>query len=193
MLQFPPKHSFRISFAVVIAMAVWTCASLAQTAAAPPDAATEPRRDDSSRQLPDESPGGCPELHNNPSLVNDPTWLAKHPDLHNYMNNHPGLQKAAAANPASVVNRADRSTLGRDHADLNKTDSYLSHHPEIRQELSKNPKLIDDPEIPGDASRTRQGTGGPPRDSEQAMNHPEDFKKAAKANSQYNKNQAKKK
>ena len=59
MLHFPSKHSFCVTFAVVAGMVIWTCASLAQTSAAPARAATEPRRDDPGGQLPDESPGSC--------------------------------------------------------------------------------------------------------------------------------------
>lgn len=193
MLHFPSKHSFCVTFAVVAGMVIWTCASLAQTSAAPPK--PQPSHEETTQvdNYLTNHPAVANDLHNNPSLVNDPNWLAKHPDLHNYMNNHPGLQKAAAANPASVVNRADRSTLGRDHADLNKTDSYLSHHPEIGQELSKNPKLIDDPKYLATHPGLDKELADHPEIRNEAMNHPEDFKKAAKANNQYNKNQAKKK
>jgi hypothetical protein len=194
MYRSPLKHSLSFAFAVVIAMTVWTCASMAQTdATAPPEPQPSAKETTQIDNYMTNHPAVANELHNNPSLVNDPTWLAKHPELHNYMNNHPGIQKAAAANPASVVNRADRSTLGRDHADLNKSDSYLAHHPEIKEQLTKNPKLIDDPKYLAEHPGLDKELATHPEIRNEAMAHPEDFKKASEANAQYNKNQAKKK
>jgi len=184
--------SLKFAFAVVMSMTISTFTSLAQTSTAPPEPGPSAEETKQVDNYLTNHPTVANELHNNPSLVNDPTWLAKHPELHNYMNNHPGLQKAAAANPASVVNRADRSALGRDHADLNKTDTYLSHHPEIKEQLAKNPKLIDDPKYLATHPGLDKELADHPEIRNEAMAHPEDFKKAAQANGQYNKNQAKK-
>lgn len=191
MLPSPRRHN--ITLAVVMTMAIWAIASLAQSAPATGEPGPSPEERGQIANYMTNHPGVAEELHKNPSLVNDPNWLAKHPQLQNYMNTHPGLQKAAAANPESVVNRTERGTLERDHAALNKTDDYLSKHPEIKQELAKNPKLIDDPKYLAAHPGLDKELADHPEIRKEAMAHPNDFKKAVEANNQYNKNRAKQK
>ena len=101
-------------------------------------------------------PKAADELHNNPSLINDPSWLAKHPNVQNYMNNHPNLKADAASNPNQFVNHTEHETLNRDRASMNRTDDFLSKHPETAKELSKDPSLIDNPKYLAQPSGARQ-------------------------------------
>ena len=51
------------------------------------------------------------ELKKNPSLMNDPAYLAKHPGLQKYMNTHPDMAKAAQSNPDRLLGSVHRSQV----------------------------------------------------------------------------------
>jgi hypothetical protein len=46
------------------------------------------------------------EVEKDPSLLNNPDYLAKHPDLQKFMNQHPDFQRAAAKNPDRMVRKS---------------------------------------------------------------------------------------
>jgi phage-related protein len=45
------------------------------------------------------------DLAKNPNLVNDPTYVAKHPHLRDYLENHPNTRQELRDNPAAFVSR----------------------------------------------------------------------------------------
>lgn len=136
-------------------------------------------------------PGVADELHKDPSLINNPTWLASHPEVQNFMTKHPDLQKTAASNPNAVVNRAETSGLKDAHHGLNETDHYLSQHPEMAKQLAANPKLIDDPKFLAEHPGLDQELKTHPEIRQDAMQHPDLFKKAVERNNTYNQRRAK--
>lgn len=185
-----PKHQL-FSLALGAAVAACTCAGVAQTTTDPaPPTGTEQNQMDKYLT---NHPTAAQELNKNPGLINDPTWLSKHPDVQRYMSQHPNLKQSAAANPNSIVHSTEKTALARDHQQLNESNKYLSEHPEIRQQLKNNPKLIDDPKYLADHPGLDKELKTHPEIRQEAMSHPNDFKKASEANGQYNRNHPRKK
>jgi hypothetical protein len=177
------------SFAVATAVGLFTGVGLAQTSATDPtiQAPTGAEQNQMDRYLTNH-PEAAKELHENPSLINDPKWLGQHPDVQKYMVQHPNLKQSAVSNPKSLVNNTERHTIQEDHRMMTNTNRYLDQHPEIRNELKNNPKLIDDPKYLAAHPDLSKELAEHPEIRQEAMNHPKDFKKAAEANGRYNKN-----
>ncbi len=183
-MNFPRYQLF--SLAVATALATFTCAGLAQTVDPniPPNGAEQNQMDRYLTNHPEEAK----QLHENPNLVNDPKWLAQHPKVQSYMNQHPSLKQSAAANPKSLVNNTEHHTLEQDHKMVTNTNHYLNEHPEVRNELRNNPKLINDPKYLAAHPDLNKELQEHPEVRQEAEAHPEGYKKASEATGQYNKN-----
>jgi hypothetical protein len=46
------------------------------------------------------------ELRKDPSLMNNPEYLAKHPELQKFMDEHPNFKKAAKKNPERLMHKS---------------------------------------------------------------------------------------
>ena len=55
----------------------------------------------------DSHPNVDRELRKNPSLINDPNYLSKHPDLRTFLSKHPNVQRDVTANPQRFM-KAER-------------------------------------------------------------------------------------
>ena len=185
-----PKYQL-FSVALATAIAAFTGASFAQTTD-PGTAATGTEQNQMDKYLTNH-PTASQELNKDPSLINDPNWLSKHPDVQKYMSQHPNLKQSAAANPNSIVHSTERTAVERDHQQLNESNKYLSEHPEIKQQLKNNPKLIDDPKYLAEHPGLDKELKEHPEIRQEAMSHPKDFKKASEANGQNNRIHPKKK
>jgi hypothetical protein len=53
----------------------------------------------------DKHPEVAKELRENPNLINDPTWLSKHPALQNWLKNHPRAMQELKENPKAFMRR----------------------------------------------------------------------------------------
>jgi len=87
------------------------------------------------------------DLKQKPSLVNDATYLSAHPDLKQFLATHPGVREEIHENPRAFMNREQRfDRSGRDitRQELQNSDGFLDAHPNIEQDLKKNPKLLND-------------------------------------------------
>jgi phage-related protein len=90
------------------------------------------------------------ELSKNPKLIYDENYIINHPELAEFLHSHPGVKSQILANPQAFMNRERGYEKGEDRADgditngeLANFDQFLDAHAQIRAELSKNPKLID--------------------------------------------------
>ena len=96
------------------------------------------------------------QLHKNPSLVNDKTWVQNHPALQTYLQDHKGVREEVAENPNAFMTaengyeRREDNRFGgqvlrnRDttHGQLASFDQFLDHHHEIAEQLRKDPSLM---------------------------------------------------
>jgi hypothetical protein len=93
----------------------------------------------------DEHPEVAQQLGHDPRLADNPQFLATHPGLDSYLAAHPGVRTELQAHPGRFMTdewKHERFEDGHGHP-LANTDHYLDHHPEVSQQLSANPKLID--------------------------------------------------
>jgi hypothetical protein len=84
------------------------------------------------------------QLRKDPSLIDNRGWVADHPALQEYMQNHPQMADAFRAHPDMFMRDEDRyrqDDISR--KDLEEMGHFLNTHPEIAEQLRKDPSLID--------------------------------------------------
>ena len=84
------------------------------------------------------------DLKKNPKLLNDPSYLAAHPELKQFLDTHPGVRAEASEKPGVLMNRERRfENSGRDipAAEVQSFDNFLDNHSSIERELRKDPSL----------------------------------------------------
>jgi YHS domain-containing protein len=99
------------------------------------------------------------QLRKNPSLVNNREFVENHPALQEYLQSHPEVREEFKENPNAFMrqeNRYDRHEDDRDrgHRDGDTTrrelasmDRFMDGHPEIAEQLRKNPSLVNNREF----------------------------------------------
>ena len=86
------------------------------------------------------------QLRENPSLVNNQEFVEDHPDLQQFLQEHPGIQQDLSQNPNRVMRqeqRFDRSEERNRGQELANFDQFMDSHPEIAEQLRRDPSLID--------------------------------------------------
>ena len=190
MLKLSPELLMRHSLSIALAMTMGVTMAVAQTSGGtsePPMVNPTSPETNTMDQYLNNHPGVADQLHNNPSLINDPNWLATHPKVQSFMNNHPAMKTDAANNPAGFVNHTERHDVVADHKALNGTDAYAREHPKIADQLKNNPKLIDDPKYLAQHPGLDKYLAQHPEIRQAAQAHPDTFAKAAEANNKYDK------
>jgi hypothetical protein len=94
------------------------------------------------------------QLRKDPSLVDDREFVRNHPALQNYLRDNPGVRGQLTRDPNAFMrdeDRLDRMDDARDRdasrRDLLEFNRFLESHPEIAEQLRKNPSLADDREF----------------------------------------------
>lgn len=99
-------------------------------------------------QFLDNHPEISEQLRKDPSLIDNRQWVASHPALQEYMRDHPRMSEAFRTNPNLFMRdeeRYDRRDGDHDitRRDVAEMDRFLDSHPEISEQLRKDPSLID--------------------------------------------------
>jgi hypothetical protein len=113
----PPKLVF-LALAVAVLLGISTVApAQTQTAnpspspAQPVPTSAAPTSDRTAAgqfdRLLDQHPQVAQELRKNPSLINDPKFLAEHPQMAQYLDKHPQLKQDFAKNPERTMHREE--------------------------------------------------------------------------------------
>jgi uncharacterized protein YukE len=105
------------------------------------------------------------QLRKDPSLVQDKTFVANHPDLQKYLQDHPGVNEEIRENPDAFMHqerrfegqetrregqRSDRRDDFRnqdERRELTNLDGFLDSHREIAEQLRKDPSLVNNKEF----------------------------------------------
>ena len=139
-----PKHPLSIALAIA-SLALLLGSALAQTSApAPAPAGSGDRQTIDNYMI--NHPDVAEELRKDPSLANNPQWLANHPKVQNFMNTHPNAQRLTAEHPdwaAKEVQHSVTNQVDKGEADTNR---FLQGHHNMARELAKNPDLINNKE-----------------------------------------------
>ncbi len=113
-------HVHRLALAMLTAILVVAMASFASAQqtppAQPPAQGAQPERDNDITRgelqkfntFLDNHPGIAKDLQGNPSLVNDPNYLAQHPELKDFLEDHPGVRRELKEHPKFFMHREQR-------------------------------------------------------------------------------------
>ena len=133
-------------------------------------ALTPPDREEANRRqlasfdnFLDNHPGLAEQLRKDPSLVNREEFVENHPELQQYLQEHPEIREEISRNPNGFMHkeqRFDRREAGdgdrdrdrdRDRdmtrGELSNMDRFMDSHPEIAEQLRKNPSLVNNKEF----------------------------------------------
>src|SRR5580658_7024374 len=134
-------------------------ASVPPNQPAPVPPGTEPRwptpLDDVTRrevaemnQFLDSHPEIAEQLRRDPSLIDNRNWVAAHPALQEYLKMHPQVADSFRAHPDLFMRDEERYDRQTDinHRDLEEMGHFMNNHPEIAEQLRKDPSLIDNRE-----------------------------------------------
>jgi phage-related protein len=101
----------------------------------------------------DSHPEIAEQLKKNPALIDDKKFVKNHPELQEFLANHPGVREEMKENPNAFMNREERFDQRQDWKDrdrdvtrgeLAKMDAFMDQHPEVAEQLRKDPGLVKD-------------------------------------------------
>jgi hypothetical protein len=85
------------------------------------------------------------QLRRDPSLIDNQKWVSAHPALEQYLHEHQRIAAAFRADPNLFMSDEDREDHGLDvsRRDVADMSHFLNTHPEIAEQLRRDPSLID--------------------------------------------------
>ena len=181
---------------VALSTSIWLTPATAQTQAAVPPVRAD--QDDLTRQqlaafdqFLDSHPELAGEIRKDPSLVNNDEFVANHADLQNYLKDHPEVREDLRQNPAAVMHQEQRfdrredrdqdvdrdrdNRMGATRAQTADMDQFLDSHPEIAEQLRKDPSLVDNKKFVQGHPALQQFLTEHPELSEQLRENPNAF------------------
>jgi menaquinone-dependent protoporphyrinogen IX oxidase len=131
----------------------------------------------------DSHPEIAERLRQDPSLVNDKTFVGNHPALQQFLADHPGVREEYKENPSAFMNQEQRfdrredETRDRDvtRGELANMDRFLDSHPEIAEQLRKDPSLVNDKTFVGNHPTLQQFLAEHPGVREEYKENPSAF------------------
>jgi hypothetical protein len=102
------------------------------------------------------------QLRKDPSLVNNREFVENHPALGEYLEKHPGVREELRENPNAFMHQENRYDRGEERREgdrdmrgdrditrreLARMDRFLDSHPELAEQLRKDPSLINNREF----------------------------------------------
>jgi len=174
-----------------------------QPAANPPaqepnQPAAAPSRDDiTHRQVAemdrflDSHPEIAEQLRKDPSLIDNRRWVGDHPALREYLQKHPGVADAFRDHPDAFMrdeNRYERTEADRyqdrdrdrdrnniSRRDVTEMDHFLDGHPEIAEQLRKDPSMIDNRQWVSNHPALQEYLKTHPQVADSFRDHPDQF------------------
>jgi hypothetical protein len=180
--------------ALVLSTVIWQVPTRAQSQTMP---ATDQDNDLTRQQLAafdqflDSHPELAEQVRKSPSVINNEEFVEGHPDLQGYLQQHPEVREDVAQNPNAVMNQEQRfdrhedRDRDRDHVadndhDINRTelanmDRFMDSHPEIAEQLRKNPSLATNEEFVENHPALQQFLASHPGVREEVKENPDFF------------------
>lgn len=100
----------------------------------------------------DRHPEIAEQLHKDPSLINNREFVENHPALQSFLQDHPLVRQEVRENPNAFLaqenaydrreDSGDRDRGDRDRGAMANMDRFLDGHPEIAEQLRKDPSLV---------------------------------------------------
>lgn len=129
----------------------------------------------------DANPSIEKDLKQNPSLLNDATYLTNHPPLKAFLNGNAAVSAAATKDPKALMNRVERfEKSGRDFpkAQLAAFDKFLDQNPSIEKDIRKNPSLLTNTTYLANHPELQAFLAANPGIQQEITEHPRGFMKA---------------
>jgi GrpB-like predicted nucleotidyltransferase (UPF0157 family) len=111
----------------------------------------------------DSHPEIAAQLRKDPSLVNNKEFVENHPALRQFLAEHPGVREEYKENPNAFMHQErqfDRREDFRDRdvtrGELANMDRFMDSHPEIAEQLRKDPSLVNNKEFVENHAALRQ-------------------------------------
>jgi hypothetical protein len=130
----------------------------------------------------DEHPEVAHQLGANPSLADNPQFLANHPGLDQYLSNHPEVRQDLQQHPYHFMtdewrlNHGGNPGYGITHGEVARFDNgYLDEHPEVAEQLARDPRLVDNPQFLATHPGMDEYFRNHPEIREELQNHPDRF------------------
>lgn len=143
----------------------------------PPDDITR-REIAGFNQFLDNHPDIAERLRQDPSLIDNRTWVAERPALQGYLQNHPQISEVFRAHPDQFMRDEQRyqSQLDRiNPGDMAEMNRFLDSHPEIAEQLRKEPTLVDNRVWVGKHPALQQYLQAHPQLADAFRSHPDQF------------------
>jgi phage-related protein len=98
----------------------------------------------------DSHPEIAEQVRRDPSLVNNKQFVENHPDLQQFLAQHPGVREEYTENPNGFMRQEQRFDRREDQArdrdvtrgELANMDRFMDSHPEIAEQLRRDPSLV---------------------------------------------------
>jgi hypothetical protein len=143
----------------------------------PPDDITRREIADMNQFL-DNHPDIAEHLRNDPSLIDNHTWVADRPDLQAYLQNHPRISEVFRAHPNLFMHDEERYQQQLDRInprDMAEMNRFMDNHPEIAEQLRKEPTLVDNRVWVGKHPALQQYLQAHPQLADAFRAHPDQF------------------
>jgi len=137
---------------VLIVLSLVVCLAAAplnaQTTTAPTDRDTTQRELANFDNFLDSHPEIAEQLKRDPSLVNNEKFAQDHPALQQFLAEHPGVREEYKENPQAFMRQENRFDRREDRdrdvtrTELANMDRFLDSHPEIAEQLKRDPSLV---------------------------------------------------
>jgi phage-related protein len=93
----------------------------------------------------DSHPEIAEQLRKDPSLVNDKKFVEGHPALKQFLATDPGVREEMREDPNAFMAREQQfDRMDANTRELSNMDRFMDGHPEIAEQLRKNPALVND-------------------------------------------------
>src|SRR5258706_67390 len=132
----------------------------------------------------DSHPEIAEQLRRDPSLVNNKEYVENHPALQQFLAEHPGVRQEYKENPNAFMHREQRFDRREDQArsdrdvtrgELANMDRFMDSHPEIAEQLRKDPSLVNDKKFVNNHSDLQQFLAEHPGVREEYKENPNAF------------------
>jgi hypothetical protein len=95
----------------------------------------------------DTHPEIAEQLRKNPSLVDNKAFVENHPALAQFLAQHSEIRQDIEQNPNGFMSAEHRYDNFEDHRFSSIMDTFMYHHPEIAEQLEKDPSLVNNKEF----------------------------------------------
>jgi GrpB-like predicted nucleotidyltransferase (UPF0157 family) len=135
-------------------------------------------------QFLDRHPEVAEQLRKDPSLVDNREFVDNHPALQSYLQQHPEIRQDLKQNPNAVMHQEDRFDRNQDRdrddhgitrGELANLDRFMDSHPEIAEQLRKDPSLADNRQFVENHPALRDFLADHPGVREELKNNPNAF------------------